>query len=403
MQQLFRQSANRKSFAKLPDCFPFARGLIRCLFNLQASIFHHILESADGATSSTYFGNKLSEISPQRRGVILESVSRAVYAEVFPAAIISDAVPGHRVNGVRRSPGQTDHDWLSDGSRVESKSGQLVWQNSSQRWLVAFFNINLASLDDLILMMYTPNKLHVIRHDLKLGLSTTGVRGKHVICLYGRRGNTSWEDAATTILDKLSSQGNYCEILAELDNNDAKVMDAITANSTKASALTASAYWNVPLTSMNPSNRALRIELIAQEVDRIMNPSSTVKATEYRAKFDWHRDDIRVECKHGQLVWNKNLNNWRCMFSGIKLALPGVRSSAHFDDLFLALYSPRGIDIFRHAGQFGLSTNGKDTPHRGVNVVVGGPRGLEDILLALEVMTAKLEAGGCKRLATVHW
>ncbi|CAE8677511.1 unnamed protein product [Polarella glacialis] len=403
MQPLFRKSTKNISCTKLLHWISFAKGCIRCVFELPASKFRHILESADGATSSTYLGNKLSQISPQRRGAILESVSRAVYAEAFPAAIVCDAAPGLDVIGRRRSPGQADYDWLCDGSRVECKSGQLVWQDSSQSWLVSFFNIKLDSLDDLILTMYTPNKLHVIRHDLKLGLSTVGVRGRHMIRLHGRRSNTRWEDAATTILDKLSSPGNRCQILAELDNNNDKVIDAIKANSTKASVLTESAFRGVPLTSMISSRRALRIQMIVQEVDRIMHPFSTVTATEYGAKFDWWRDDIRVECKYAQLLWNKTLRTWRCLFSGIKFAFPGVRSSAHFDDLLLAMYSPRGIDIFRHTNEFGLSTTGSFTAHRGLDIVVSGPRHQEDVLLALEVATAKLEAGGCKRLATVHW
>ncbi|CAE8646939.1 unnamed protein product [Polarella glacialis] len=154
---------------------------------------------------------------------------------------------------------------------------------------------------------------------------------------------------------------------------------------------------------MTSSTRALRMESIVQEVDRILHPGSSMKPTEYRAKFDWHRDGTRVECKYAKLLWNNYFKRWTCRFSGIKLALPGVRSSAYFDELLLAIYSPRGIHVFRHNGTFGVSTNGKDTVHYGFSITVTGPVGQEDACSALDVILTKFEAGGCKQLARLLW
>eukprot|EP00959_Pyramimonas_sp_CCMP1952_P202155 4227244-Pyramimonas_sp.AAC.1 len=59
-------------------------------------------------------------------------------------------------------------------------------------------------------------------------------------------------------------------------------------------------YNNVPLASLSPPARGLVLQRLAQEVDDVLSPSSSISSG-YRALRHWIRDGVRVECKSAQL------------------------------------------------------------------------------------------------------
>ena len=116
---------------------------------------------------------------------------------------------------------------------------------------------------------------------------------------------------------------------------------------------------------------------------------------QHNASVDWVRDGKRVEAKSAQLSFNKSHQNWFCSFSAIK--------DDCFDELLLAIYSPRGLDVFKHDGVFALSTRGIATETSGKCIYVGAPSGELDPLRALQFIEAKLEANNCPCIARIFW
>lgn len=86
---------------------------------------------------------------------------------------------------------------------------------------------------------------------------------------------------------------------------------------------------------------------------------------------------------------------WYCRFQNIKLGL--------FDRLLLAIYSPKGIDIFNHNGSFGLSTAGVQTETRGMKLQIFASKNELDPLKALGMIKTKLEANNCPHIASIVW
>ena len=102
-----------------------------------------------------------------------------------------------------------------------------------------------------------------------------------------------------------------------------------------------------------------------------------------------------------QLKWDKPNRCWWLQFSSVKLAYGDA--PAAFDELLLAAYTPRGVYVYRHDLQLGVSTQGKETTARGHTIVLVGPKYEEDCDAALKAILAKLEDGGCECVAVVPW
>merc|ERR1711965_183437 len=102
------------------------------------------------------------------------------------------------------------YDWQRDGRRVACKSAQMIWDGSSQRWKLQFHKIKLDACDELLLAAYTPEGVHLFRHDGRAGLSTNGkstaATGKE-IQFYGPKNEPDWRGALGEILEKVEAKG----------------------------------------------------------------------------------------------------------------------------------------------------------------------------------------------------
>ena len=161
-------------------------------------------------TASTFAGAPLASHDAVTRGKVLTGYARSCDADEHPGAIIEDAVAGEAVDGRRQAQNNAAYDWQRDGRRVACKSAQLKWADSLQLWTLHFQNVKLDSCDELLLAAYTPEGVHLFRHDRRAGLSTNGkstaATGK-VITFYGPKNEPDWRVALGEILEKVEAKG----------------------------------------------------------------------------------------------------------------------------------------------------------------------------------------------------
>ena len=387
----------------------------RRVLQRNAADFAHILSQRTVAASA-YAGLLLANRSSALRGAVLQTLARCCDEGRHPQAAFSDAEPGKCADGSWRSQSNAEYDWMRDGLRVECKSAQLSWlAKDNRRWRLRFYDVKLphegaaAAFDELQLAAYTPRGVYIYRHDLKLGVSTSGkateVTG-HQIAIFGPRGKECWEEALDAILAKLDASG--CERLEFVSTHDSRLEAACDAH---PPTRTEAAFQGVLLAASKA--RGGRLEQLGREVDAIRHPRAVFADAEpgkcadgswrsqSNAEYDWMRDGLRVECKSAQLSWDKDNRRWRLRFYDVKL--PHEGAAAAFDELQLAAYTPRGVYIYQHDLKVGVSTCGKATKVTGHQIAIFGPRGKECWEEALDAILAKLDASGCKRLAEIDF
>ncbi|CAK9023500.1 unnamed protein product [Durusdinium trenchii] len=389
---------------------------LRCLV-LSASRFQHILNDP-GQTSEAYAGHAgraLSLVCSKRRGTILSDFCKKELARLNPGSKIEGPTPGNRCNGARRSASQAEYDFSMDGAKIRCKSAQMSWKRRENRWVVNFRSVKLpwpgfrdqAPFDHLYLILFSPDSLHIIKHDLRTGVysvgKSTGSEG-HSIHVRGPPGQKCWQTARSQILQKLLAPGHgHCKLVAHIDLSGAELRSWVAQRIQELTKLQDHAYKAVPLNHMSPQLRGLRIEEIAFEVDRqVLHPGCSYSRAS--SKVDWVRGDVRVEVKHGQMRFNQGPRRWECSFSNIQCASGGVRACDMFDELWLAIYSPFGIHILKHpGGKIRFSLNGLKEQAVGKQLHVLGGRNVLDVRKAQDEMLKKMEAWGCQPLATILW
>ncbi|CAE7030763.1 unnamed protein product [Symbiodinium natans] len=376
-----------------------------------AADFRHILDDA-GKVCDLYAGHPLSGLSPHKRGLLLQNLCKTVLASAHPHLQLEEPVSGRCVNGQRRTAQQALWDWTLGGRKAECKSCRLGWMASNHVWAINVSAVKLplpgvrtlVPFDDLYLVVDTPDVIHILKHDLRTGVSTAGsetaVRGQK-ICVSGGRGAAHWRDARTAILRKLCAGRGQCEMIAEIPVSDIPESDQ-SLQAALSQEEKDKMYQGIPLSRMTPSLRALRIEQIGCEIDRKLNPRCSIfRQAGGDPQVDWLRDDVRVELKHTKAVQMKS-GSWRVCFSKIKCAVDGLRETKAFDELWLAVYSPLGIDFFKSNG---------DLPYTSVGVREAFGNDLDirshahetELRAALCSIRWQLERMGCCLTASVRW
>ena len=341
----------------------------RCGFvTLDASQFKHLWEDS-GTTASFYNGHPLAQLNGPRRGVLLQEWACQILRDANPKALFKDAIPGTRINGWRRSAAQAEYDFQLGDRKGEVKSSQLQWVKN--QWRVLFKRVkfphlmswNTSSFQDLYLVLFSPKWLHLVKHDLQTGISKAGLETDPFglsIHIGGSTNSLCWEESLQTILNKLCTQGG-CSLIAKTDISETCILDMCN----KHQGFGRQFYYRKPFSSMSPQLRGLRMQRIVWKIDKLLHSRSFFEhcSNEHtcsgsmrgqnNASVDWIRDGKRVEAKSTQLSFSKCQQAWLCQFSAIKHDC--------FDELLLAIYSPRGLDVFKHDGFFGLSTRGVAT------------------------------------------
>ena len=102
-----------------------------------------------------------------------------------------------------------------------------------------------------------------------------------------------------------------------------------------------------------------------------------------QAPFDFDLKRRKCEVKSAQLKWDKDSKRFEAYFANIK--------RNEYDDLYLALYTPFGVYIYKHDDKYGISTNGKQQESRGGQIQVCAPRNESSIDVATHVVLEKLK------------
>lgn len=268
--------------------------------------------------------------------------------------------------------------------------------------------------DELLLVLYTPEFIYFYRHDGNMGLASSGQRTAHEgqqIMLRGPPQEEYWLSSLRAILGVLDSETNGCARLYSMPLTDYRI-PSILSRWTE-SIMPQRIFRNVPLGQCCPNERAMRIQTLVRCVDGILNPHSLISdpapgytisgacRSVYTAEYDWCRNGVRIECKSGQLRWEKSSRRWKVVFSSVKVG--DVVTPRPFDELLLGFYTPRGIYIFKHDVHFGLFRGGCRTAATGYGIQVYGPRRVSDWMSALDAILAKFDDSGCERIAYVQW
>jgi hypothetical protein len=378
---------------------------------LSGSQFKHLWADV-GATASSFNGHPLSNLNPARRGALFQEWAREMLQRTYPNSLIADAVPGSCVNGTRRSRHQAEYDFMMNQQKVEIKGGQLLFDKVTNGWKIHFRAVKFphlmphtaANFDDLYLVIFSPKWLHLVKHDMCTGISAAGLLTPicgHAVHIAGAS-NTNWENSLEAILGKLCEQGG-CSLVGKTD-----IMERwIASLCEKHAGFGDHFYLGKPFASMNPQLRGCRVEKLVLEVDRSLHNDSIFslpfnertfsgrRRGHNAASVDWIRDGTRIEVKHGKLVFNDFEKRWLCTFYSVKLD--------SFDELLLAIYSPRGLDVFKHDGVFGLASTGKVSDTAGIHVKVRAPCRELDPFVALQHIQTKLESNNCPRIASILW
>ena len=365
----------------------------RQFLTLGASQFKHIWADA-GRTAEPYNNHPLAIMNPARRSMVLEDWARKMLEETTTNYLVQDPVPGKCIDGRRRSVYNAEYDFLFNGRRVEVKSSQLKWDHTFRTWKVSFGGVRFGAFDDLFLVIFSPHGLDLIKHDQKTGI---GKSGKIMIC-----GEAQWQNSIDIILSKLCEGGNSFHLgRTSIDEPACKTLCG------HHDGYTSQLYREVPLASMSPQLRGLRVQKIAMEVDNLIHANSTFaepgpeegidgkKRGKNMASYDWSRDGKRIEVKSSQLKFHKVRRHWYCAFHAVK--------HAYFDELLLVIYSPCGLDIFNHDGSYGVSNAGVRTETVGRHIVVQACVGDMNPLSALQTIQSKLVSNGCPHLAQILW
>ena len=372
----------------------------RQFLTLPASQFKHIWADA-GRTAEIYNNHPLAIMNSKRRSMVPEDWARKMLEETTTNCLIQDPVPGKCVNGRKRSIHNCEYDFLLNGRRVEVKSSQLRWSPDGT-WKVAFQGLKFGAFDDLYLVIFSPKWLDLIKLDLKTVIS---IPGQCRECSGGDiniRGETQLDKALDVILGKLHERGTCLHLgRSSIDDPSCKMLWDHHQDPT------CQFYRKVPFEFMSPQLRGLRVERMVMEVDRLIHISSTFceaeaedtiggrKRRKNMASYDWSRDGKRIEVKNARLTFEQTRCVWCCTFRWVKHAC--------FDELLLVIYSPRGLDVFKHDGSYGVTANGVETETRGRRIFIQASTKDLDPLSALQRIKAKLESNGCPRIAQVLW
>jgi hypothetical protein len=150
-------------------------------------------------TAQIYADVPLWDLSWKARGQVLEEWAK----QQDPSA--SEAYDTTKcINGSFRGAARSSYDYMSDGGkRIEVKSSALLWDKSHQYWVLHFRGIKPTN-DEVRLVTYLPCGLylHKWNHAFACGSGIKESIHGHNICITASRRDSTWKEAANSILQK---------------------------------------------------------------------------------------------------------------------------------------------------------------------------------------------------------
>ena len=357
-------------------------------------------------TATTFSATPLAGLSSTKRAAVLAALARGIDQQRHPAAAFLRPGIGARHDGSKRPRSQAGYHYRRNGVRVACRSGQLRWD--ARRWVLSFARVHRrlgdaeAPFDELQLAAYTPRGVFIGTHDPASSVSSRA----HEITFCGPTHERDVDAALETLLPKLAAScgGRMSNVSFGDPRMVASIEDVVQPTPTSV------AFEGVPLATCSAAMRGALLQAMARRVDETLHPRARffepsvgtrvngARRGQPQATHSWRRDLARVACKSAQLCWDRRTRRWSLQFDDVRLQRTG--EPAHFEELWLAAYTPRGVYLYRHDLRHGVTTRGKRVS--GVTKVVG-PMGVAGWAEALdEMLLPKLDAS-CEPLAFVRW
>ena len=413
LAMLTRRALTRLKPVIFNSCWRWHTSLSQPPVLFKASEFPNLFEQ--GPTEAAYANTVLATMNQQRLGMLCQEWARETLQRIHPKRKFMDPEVGMCCNGRKRGSHQAAYDFLMDEQRVEVKSSRMTWSKHNRSWLARFWNVKFpiekleSPFDGLYLVLASPAGLALIKHDLCTAIYADGKRtasSGHTVLINSSRDLIDWQEALTVMLDKLCKRGN-CSMVAQQSFGDTTLQRLLTTRESKDNWH--SVYDGLPWCNLVASARGLRIQQMGFSIDQKLNPESNFLLLKeefnssgglrgiQNASFDWMRDGVQVEIKSCRLLFPNKTRGWHCFWQSIK--------PTHFNELWLAIYSPGDIRFYKCSCAAGLrlSTVGMATEDLGLALHIVAPSKEEDPWRALQVIESKLLSRGCTPVAVVEW
>ena len=166
-------------------------------------------------------------------------------------------------------------------------------------------------------------------------------------------------------------------------------------------------YANTPIAGLGQTQQGKMVEEWAKGVLQKQNPHAEISDPDLgtccngrrrganMAACDFLLGGRRVEIKSSRMAWSTAEGCWSVQFRSIKLPY-GERTQPAFDDLYLVILSPKGMNLIKHDLVTGLCTCGERTGVSGHMIRVYGSRRTNSWEDARAKILEKLcQRGGC--------
>lgn len=170
----------------------------------------------------------------------------------------------------------------------------------------------------------------------------------------------------------------------------------------KLETTTFKVYRGLPLADVPEYTRDAVLTHLAHALDNELNPSAAISAVEIddtganggcaASEVDWLRGETRVLLRTSMLDYKGLKGGWRIYMCDLKID----PRNPTFDELWLAIYTPKGVYIYQHDMVTALK---RDKERASSYMKLAVPGHVADWRRALDMLLPELKA--CKRLAMV--
>lgn len=294
-----------------------------------------------GFTSACpYIGVPLSDMTPSRRGFLLEDIARQ-HDEVSVFFHTRDAQEDSlTISGNTRRGRNTVYDWRRlvgrRHRRVESKSSVFSWGRAQERWSLSFSGVRQGKFDDLVLVIYAPWGLELweSRNISYAGSCEREDERRSTLNFYGKSREFDLELSwLSSILPKLSAVASHTVTLAW---DHPLIVEHLERRHVDTS------YKEVPLFERSP---VCRSRLLAEMVRRFVcqdfcsSDSSVVCSDMAAARCGpyWNQHGP-IQVITSKILLDCKPPRWSLRFRGI--------IEHRFAPLFLVVYAPWGLEVW---------------------------------------------------------
>ena len=183
--------------------------------------FSDIFSPEESMADRIYASVPMYDMNPSQRGFAIESVMKRFQELTLPNCIVLDGKQLDRPSshqalsdyGIQPLQGTTQEMLRGRISDVETKNSQLQWKTTGNRFAVNFKNIKFHLHDELRLVIYAPDGLHLYTYNGYNNIQRMGQKtdenGEWVIGYSSRYNVRNWRQGLRGIHEKMLNGG--CE------------------------------------------------------------------------------------------------------------------------------------------------------------------------------------------------